>query len=117
MKILGMNVDFIEVDNEFEFEDEELYTICSDNNLFASGILMCKEYLNDWCSNAPNGIGIIPSSTHELIIFKMDNNVDIEYIKSMIYQVNNNPSCINKNTFLSNNLFYYTPEDGLKIIE
>lgn len=117
MKILGMDVDPVKVDDEFEFEDEELYTICSDNNLFASGILICKEYLDNLCLNAPNGIGIIPSSTHELIIFKMDDNVDIEYTKSMIYQVNNDPNCINNNTFLSNNLFHYTPEDSLKIIE
>lgn len=115
LKHLGLKVNPIEIDEEFE--SEELYTICSDNNLFASGILTCREYLDNLCLNNPNGIGIIPSSIHELIIFKMDDSVDIEQTKSMICKVNNDPNCINEKTFLSNNLFYYSPEDGLQIVD
>lgn len=59
-----------------------------------------------------NGIYIIPSSIHEIIVIPETDNCDVNEMRAMVMDVNR--SQVAENDVLSDNVFYYNQTEGLK---
>lgn len=62
---------------------------------------------------------VLPSSIHEVIVVhgtEIETTEDYSELHTMVTSINGNPDCIQKEDILTNSIYLYTKEDGLKEI-
>ena len=97
---------------------ETLFILSNETRQFGAICMLYPEVLKKFCvEKMIDGVFVIPSSIHEVLLMIADKNkADVEYIKQMIKEVNNeNVSEVER---LSDSLYYYdVATDTLRIAE
>lgn len=80
----------IDDDSFFPVEDDDdlmPIVVTSEDMLFGASVL-CTKYLDNLKEKMGEEFYVIPSSLHEVILVKKDNNLDVDEIKNMVMTVN-----------------------------
>lgn len=84
----------------------EMYVVSNSKRLNGAVAIMYKELFDKFCiQHSLNSVYIIPSSTNELILLPIDDDINPAAIQQMIREVNREN--VSKEEFLSNNLYRY----------
>ena len=94
--------------------ENDMYILTNECGINGASYITYKELLDDFCKERQRPYYIIPSSIHELILIPKDLGQDEEVLKMFIKGVNE--TTVPKTDYLSDNLYIYSPEEGIKII-
>lgn len=94
--------------------DNDIYVLTNECGINGASYITCKEMLEDFCRNKSSEYYIVPSSIHELILVPGNLEEDAESLKMFIKEVNK--SVIDPIDFLSDNLYLYKENAGIKIV-
>ncbi len=94
--------------------ENDMYIITNESGINGATYIMNKELFDDLCIKEKEGFYIIPSSVHEIILIPRRLGEDEDVLKMFIKGVNE--TAVPRTDFLSDNLYYYNPVDGIKII-
>lgn len=83
-----------------------MYVASNYDRLNGASVLMYPKLLRDFSERIGSDFFILPSSVHELIFLPDTDGVDIEYMKTMVRDING--SEVAENEVLSDNVYYYS---------
>lgn len=93
--------------------ENDLYILTNEYGINGAIYITYKEILDNLCKDKEFDYYIIPSSIHELILIPKINGGDEEMLKMYIKEVNR--TVLPKTDYLSDNLYIYNSEEGMKI--
>ena len=95
--------------------DSGMYVLSTHSRLFGASALLydagkCLDHIMDrlHCKS----LLILPSSVHEVIVLNGDKGFDVAEIKQMVMEINR--TSVERNEWLSNDVFTYDKENGLR---
>lgn len=83
-----------------------MYVASNYDRLNGASVLMYPKLLRDFAERIGSDFFILPSSVHELIFLPDTDGVDIEYMKTMVRDING--SEVAENEVLSDNVYFYS---------
>lgn len=83
-----------------------MYVASNCDRLNGASVLMYPKLLRDFAERIGSDFFILPSSVHELIFLPETDDVDIEYMKTMVRDIND--SEVAENEVLSDNVYFYS---------
>ncbi len=98
-----------EVNVDFR-EEPDMLVITNMSGLYGASGILCKEYLNKAAEMFGCGIYVLPSSVHEVIAVPDSIVSDISSLGDLVKEVNG--TVVNEEEFLSDSVYYYSPETG-----
>lgn len=113
-----------EIDDDIELDGNEMpmYILTNRDHINGASVMFYRngtlldDYIKKFKSASKNveGIYILPSSTHEVLIIPDDCSLGIDEnaLVSMVRDVNRN--CLEESEFLSDNIFYYRTGEPIK---
>ena len=101
-------VNFDEIlDSISETQADDLIYLRNKSQINGFSVLLYPDILKK-LHNKIGSFYIIPSSIHEALLLPWNDNVDIDYMRNLIQEVNEN--LVNEVEFLSDNLYFYNKE-------
>ena len=94
--------------------ENEMYVITNDSGINGASYIICKEIIDDFCRKKNSDYYLIPSSIHELILVPKSLDEDGENLKMFVKEVNK--TAVLPVDFLSDNVYFYSRDDGIKMI-
>ena len=94
--------------------ENEMYVITNDSSINGASYIICKEIIDDFCRKKNSDYYLIPSSIHELILVPKSLDEDGENLKMFVKEVNK--TAVLPVDFLSDNVYFYSRDDGIKMI-
>lgn len=92
-----------------EFETtSDMYVLTNKSRIFGATCILYSKAIRELSVRYQEGLYILPSSIHEVIILPADESYDTDYLKEMICEVNETEVSIEEK--LSDNLYYYDPD-------
>lgn len=107
--------DFLEFLHDIEYpESHEMYVVTTPLDSNGAAAILDKNFMKTITEKFEN-FYIIPSSIHEVLIvpYNEDMNMTVDMFKDMVREVNTNE--LSASDFLSNNIYTYSNEGGLRI--
>lgn len=105
-------------DKECFFRDEEfknrMYVMRCGKKMFGASGMLFDDVLDEFLKDRCQGVYIVPSSIHEVIILPDSGEYEGEYINDMIKTVNKEN--LDAEDVLSSHAYYYSSEDGYSIV-
>ena len=95
-------------------EDIPMRVLGNKEKTFGAACVLYPGFLEKIASTRKQGFYLIPSSVHEMILLENGGQEDVKELRSMIEEVN--LSQVEPEEVLSNQLYFYEPSEGLKII-
>lgn len=86
-----------------------MYVLTNEKKIFGASAMLYSDQIKKLSDMHESGLYILPSSIHEVIILPEKVINDTEYMKSMIFEVNETQ--VSPEERLSDNLYYYDRED------
>lgn len=96
-------------------EDTYTSTWVVTNNSGLDGFAQATVHSKEIRDKVGDRFYIIPSSIHEALVMPCSDQVDPEALRAIIRSVNS--TMVSEEDFLSDELFVYTPEDGIRVAE
>lgn len=96
------------------FGRERMYVMTNEKMMFGAACMVFDDKIDDLIRDRWKGVYIIPSSIHEVIIIPDTGEIAYENLADIIKEVNS--TCLSKEEILSENAYYYGPEDGYSIV-
>ena len=94
--------------------ENDIYVLTNECGINGAAYITYKEILEEFSQNKSKEYYIIPSSIHELILIPKEMEEDTDSLKMFIKEVNKH--AIPKIDFLSDNLYFYNRENGIKLV-
>jgi hypothetical protein len=82
-----------------------LIIISNESSLFGAAAIMYRNVLRTIANNCKHNLYLLPSSVHEFLAMPAEEDIEIESLKSVVLDVNQN--VLDAKDFLSNSIFYY----------
>ena len=82
-----------------------MYVLTNERGIFGATSMLYSDHLKEVADIHSSGLYILPSSIHEVILLPEDDSCDVEYMKSIIKEINMTELDIEDR--LSDNLYYY----------
>lgn len=87
--------------------NSNLFVLGNTKQMFGAGVILYDGLLKQIATMiGAEAIVILPSSIHECIVLRMPEDVDISYLREMVYQVNT--TCVEPEDRLSDNVYCYS---------
>lgn len=86
-------------------EHAPLYVMSNDKKCNGAITIRYRDSLKSFAMAQDSDVVILPSSVHEVILLPVKSNIDFEYLKDMVHEVNRN--CVAREDFLSDNIYLY----------
>ena len=91
-------------------EDKVPLFVCTNKQrINGAGVLLYKDLLKDFADMVGKDFYILPSSIHETLLIPVSNQMDVEYLRSMVREVN--VTQVAPEEVLSDNVYIYRRED------
>ncbi len=112
-KILAL-ADFLQDHSGTEIEESPLMMLT--NECFCNGSVMMyfTEILERYAEDCAAPFFILPSSVHEVLLLRDDGSYEPEMLKEMVSAIN--AEHVSLTDFLSNRIYYFTKEDGVRML-
>lgn len=94
--------------------ENDIYVLTNERGINGAAYITYKEILEEFSHNKSKEYYIIPSSIHELILIPKEMEEDTDSLKMFIKEVNKH--AIPQIDFLSDNLYFYNRENGIKLV-
>ena len=95
---------FIPSDSVYD-EEEEMYVLCNRKKTSGAGVILYDKILEKLSLELESDLYILPSSIHETIIIKADDNKDVSALKEMVRNINN--TVVSAEDILSDRVYHY----------
>jgi hypothetical protein len=82
-----------------------LIIISNESSLFGASAIMYRNVLRNIANNCKHNLYLLPRSVHEFLAMPAEEDIEIERLKSVVLDVNQN--VLDAKDFLSNSIFYY----------
>ncbi|SKB67050.1 hypothetical protein SAMN06296386_103316 [Lachnospiraceae bacterium] len=86
-----------------------MYVLTNRSGNFGAAAVIMTGLLREFAENKESDLYILPSSVHELILLPISGDVNVSELRSMVKSVNE--SVLDKEDFLSDDVYYYSRED------
>lgn len=94
-----------------ENSEVELYAVTNKFSAFGAGFIFCNEMMHRLCQSFDtNGLIIIPSSVHEILVVPDRGDLDLLVLNPMIANINS--SIVVSDEVLSDHAYYYNDDFG-----
>ena len=94
--------------------DNDLFVLTNENKIYGAAEVLDSEFMDSILNRLDTDkFYILPSSVHEVIIVSPRIAMDVEVLRDMVNSVNTTE--VSPDEVLSNNVYVYTRENGLKI--
>lgn len=91
---------------DIEDESEEMYILCNNKKTSGAGVILYDKILEDLSSELESDLYILPSSIHETIIIRADENKDVYALQEMVKNINN--TVVSIEDILSDKVYCYS---------
>jgi hypothetical protein len=100
-----------DLDDEYE---DRMYVLSNQTKVYGSSTVLCEDVMKKVIEKIGDDFFILPSSVHELIIVpNRDDAIKLADLEMMVREVN--ATQVEENDRLSDNVYRYTLENGLKL--
>lgn len=110
---LAVNLDFEDFSNIGFKELFPMYVASNKTGVNGAAVMLYTDFLENFADEISNSFYILPSSIHELIFIPAYPDMDIEYFKSMVKEIN--ILSVLPEEVLSDSIYYFDRESGLLI--
>ena len=86
-------------------DEEEMYILCNNKKTSGAGVILYDKILEELSSKLSSDLYILPSSIHETIIIRADENKDIYALQEMVKNINN--TVVSEEDILSDKVYHY----------
>ena len=93
-------------------DGEIMYVLSNKRGMHGATLLLNEDFMEEISEKMGESFLILPSSIHELIIVPDDISIDIEYMESMVYEINR--AQVSEDERLSDHVYRYTRNKGLE---
>ena len=90
-------------------EDMAMYVCTNTQKINGAGVLLYKDLLKEFAERVGSDFYILPSSVHETLLVPVSKEMQIEYLRSMVREVN--ATQVAPEEVLSDNVYIYRRED------
>lgn len=87
-----------------------MFIMTNEQCMFGASSLLYKDSLKEFAEKIGSGFYLLPSSVHETILLPEDEKLNSENLEEMVRSVNE--TVVDKEVFLSDNVYYYSPENN-----
>ena len=92
-------------------EEQSMYVISNKLGVNGAVMLLDMDFMHHVLERIQKEVYILPSSRHEVILVPAEEMADVEYLQSMVYEINRTQVSLEDR--LSDHVYKYTKEDGL----
>lgn len=93
-----------------EFDGFELFILTNRRKMFGASLMMYGELLAKIAEKAESDLYILPSSVHEVLVLKADNEIEPKELKTMVTEINGTE--VAQDEVLTDNAYRYVRESG-----
>lgn len=86
-------------------EDELMYVMTNDAQVYGATGIARTDLLKEFADKIETDIYVIPSSIHEILLVPANGSVDLEYMKSVVKEVNQMD--VKKEEWLSDDIYFF----------
>lgn len=95
---------FIPNENLYD-EEEEMYILCNSKKTSGAGVILYDKILEELSSKLESDLYILPSSIHETIVIRADEDKDVYALQEMVKNINN--TVVSTEDILSDKVYHY----------
>lgn len=95
---------------EVQLGEWEMYVLMREKKGFGAGLMLREDILHRFAEEQECSLYILPSSRHELILVKQEEDTDSECLKEAVRLANAEPDVLMPEDLLSDNVYYYDRE-------
>ena len=95
---------FIPNENLYD-EEEEMYILCNSKKTSGAGVILYDKILEELSSKLESDLYILPSSIHETIVIRADEDKDVYALQEMVKSINN--TVVSAEDILSDKVYHY----------
>ena len=99
-----------EDDDEMVMAGPPVLVLTNDQMMNGANIMCWPEKIGEYADRIGSDVYILPSSIHEVILQPMDDSIDLDDLKGMVYQINR--SAVAPEEVLSDNVYLYRRSTG-----
>ena len=91
----------------------KMYILLRENRNFGAGLLLREDILHRFAEEQGGSLYILPSSVHDLILIKQEEDMDVCELKEVVRQVNGDSAVMNPEEVLSDSVYVYDREQRI----
>jgi len=85
-----------------------MYILSNEKGIYGAVYIIYKDIIREFARLLNSNLYILPSSIHEVILIPMEDNLDSEYLRRLVLDIND--SMVAENEILSDNVYIYSLE-------
>ena len=88
----------------------KMHILLRESRDFGAGLLLREDILHQFAEEQGGSLYILPSSVHDLVLIKQEEDIDVCKLKEVVQQVNGDSSAVNPEEILSDSVYVYDRE-------